>query len=146
MIKVQSFTWGEIECKEEHVLTFPKGIPGFTQLKQYVLLQPDPQTPFYFLQPLDTAEVDFMLADPFLFYPHYEFELSESIQHELNITSEEQVQIFCIVSVEKDIKSATINLLAPLVINTTNRKAMQVILHQSSYQTKHPLWSELQGE
>lgn len=129
----------------KEMVTFPKGIPGFEQLKRYVLQQTDPQAPFYFLQAADAEEVEFLLVNPFVFYPDYEFELSDAVQSELSIAREEDVQIFCIVSAGNEMASATLNLMAPIVVNKKSGEAQQVILHQSPYQTKHPLFPEAQG-
>ena len=40
-----------------------------------------------------------------------------------------------------EIRDLTANLMAPIVINTTTRKAKQIVLERSAYTTKHRLFS-----
>lgn len=142
MKKAESFAERLAKREEEDIVLFRQGVPGFEHLKRYVLFRMDEQLPFYCLQAADEAAVQFLVVDPFLFYPQYEFELSKTVQSELNIRNEDDVQIFCIVSGAADFKRATLNLMAPIVLNVETRDAQQVILHESNYKTKHPLWPD----
>ena len=55
----------------------------------------------------------------------------------LGIEYENDAIIYNIVTVPEDISKTSINLKAPLIINTKNNKACQVILENDKYKFKH---------
>ena len=65
--------------------------------------------------------------------------LSDEIIKELEIKSSEEVLVLSIITLGKDLKSSTMNLQAPLIINVKNNLAKQFIMQNSEYKTKHPL-------
>lgn len=145
-MQVDTSRFGLVEYEEENTIRFPHGLPGFEDLHTYVWLHPDPELPISYLQCVDDGHVSFIVIDPFLVLPSYEFELSESVKKELQLTKPEDVTILVIVTVKGDIREATVNLKAPLVINKKERIGKQVILHDYPYQMKHPLFSVPQAQ
>ncbi|MCD9022307.1 flagellar assembly protein FliW [Cohnella silvisoli] len=145
---VNSVVLGDIEVDDNQVIRFENGMPGFEQLKAFVLVQLEPELPFSYLQSVEEAEVAFLLTDPFTFYPGYDIQLSEQVIEDLRIGDEKDVQVWSVVTMKEDIHSATMNLLAPVIINTKEVNGRQVILQNTKYVTKHPLvagQSELQS-
>jgi len=135
---------GEVEVEESKIIRFVQGMPGFEQLKSFILLNPDPELPFSYLQSTDQPEVAFLLTDPFIFFPAYEFQLPDLVVEELGISDEKFVQIWSVVSMKDDVRSATLNLLAPVVINSEQMSGHQVILQNTSYTTKHAIAAQSQ--
>ena len=130
---------GEPEPKDIPVITFAGGLPGFEDYHQYALVRVDEETPFFYLQSTEEQGLAFIVTSPFLFYPEYEFDLSEKTKGELEISSSDEVGIWCIVTVAEDLARTTINLLAPIVMNMKACIGKQIILHDAGYKTKHPL-------
>jgi flagellar assembly factor FliW len=141
-VKIETRQFGELDIREEDIVKFERGLPGFEQLKRFIFVEPDPDLPFSFLQSVEDADVAFIVTNPFLFYPDYEFELSPSVQEELNIVSERDVAVWSVVTVREKASDATVNLLAPLVVNVKEKRGRQIVLHDSGYGTKHPLFRE----
>jgi flagellar assembly factor FliW len=139
LIKLNTTLFGEIEVEEDQVISFPNGLPGFEDYTQFITLQPDPEMPFSYMQSLDEERLNFIIMDPFHIFPEYEFELTEGIQQELMIGSEEDVAVRVIVSIRNSLEDAKVNLLAPVIINLNKKIAKQVILHDSKYTTSHNL-------
>ncbi len=81
----------------------------------------------------------FLLVSPFVFVPDYSFELSEADKEELEI--QDQVSVYSIVTIQAEANKSTMNLLAPVVLNPDKRMGKQVVLHQSSYETRHLIWA-----
>lgn len=135
---------GEIEIEQSKIIRFAQGIPGFEQSKSFIMLNPDPELPFSYLQSTDQPDVAFLLTDPFVFFPAYEFELSDQIVEELGINDEKFVQVWSVVSMKDDVRSATLNLLAPVVINSEQMAGCQVILQKTTYTTKHAIAAQSQ--
>ncbi|KAA8997984.1 flagellar assembly protein FliW [Paenibacillus spiritus] len=138
-MKVETTAWGTLEIEEEQLLSLPKSLPGFDDITNFALL-PAEQEPFYYLQSLDNADLCFLLQNPFYFFPDYQFNLPDDEAEELEITDQTGVEVYCITTVRSSIKESTANLLAPLVVNPAKRVGKQVVLHQSGYQTRQPIW------
>lgn len=137
---IETSTWGSLEITEEQIYEFPRGIPGFEQETRFALLTIE-DGPFACLQSLKEKELAFVVADPFVFYLDYEFELSESESKELSL-QEGQVYVRSIVTLKDPIENSSLNLLAPIVMNLDSKIGKQVVLHNSSYRTSHRLWVE----
>lgn len=135
---IETLTWGSLEVEDEQIYHFSKGIPGFDEEVEYALIEDD--GPFVYLQSTRDKSLAFLMADPFSFYPEYEFELPEADAEELEIDS--QIRVLGIITLKREIEESTMNLLAPVVLNTEKHLGKQVVLHQAKYQTKHPLWTQ----
>lgn len=120
---------------------FTKGLPGFEDLKDFNLQEHNEV--FSLLSAADQPEVIFITVNPFDFVPDYEFELSSEVIEALEIQEREQVGVRCIVTWHSDRKKITVNLLAPVIFNNGKQLAKQIVLQNTSYTTKHPLWLDL---
>ena len=70
---------------------------------------------------------------PAYFNIDYKFEIKDEDAEVLGLTDGKDVLSFNIVTIPKgNPKSATINLLAPIVVNKLNKKAMQLVLSNSA--------------
>src|SRR5690606_3714461 len=147
-MKIQTSQFGEIELTDDRVLTFTKGIPGFEEMKKYVLLPADESSdsPFFFLQSIESAELSFFLVDPFSFFPEYDIKLEEQLVERLELEEPTDAIVLSTVSVTGDMKDATTNLKAPLVINNRKKLGMQIVLDNKTYQIKQRLFQTEQGQ
>ncbi|MDR7073152.1 flagellar assembly protein FliW [Fictibacillus barbaricus] len=128
----------EIEIRESDIIHFEQGLPGFEEEKQFVLV-PIEDTLFSILQSVSTKELAFFTVNPFLFFKEYDFELTESVQEQLNINNESDVMVQVILTINDPFEKSTANLQAPVVINHKENLAKQVVLTDSRYQTRHAL-------
>lgn len=145
-MNITTLQFGELTIAEKEVFTFPQGIPGFEQYVRYMFIQPDMESPFIFLQCVDDGNVALLLTNPFEFFPDYDMELSDSVVTELGIESKEDVAVWSVVSVGVQLEEATLNLLAPIIVNVNTRLGKQVILHGSSYNAKHKLMQSVPSD
>ena len=143
MLRVKTTRFDEIEVKEEDVITLPAGLIGFPELKRYVLLDHDKDSPFKWLQSLDDGAIAFVLINPLLFKPNYTVEVNEAEVADLTLENEEDAVISVIITMPSNPKNMTANLKAPLVFNLKNRKGRQVILNNSEYTTRHNIMEEV---
>ncbi|PUB08440.1 flagellar assembly protein FliW [Paenisporosarcina sp. OV554] len=141
-MKIQTTRFGELEIADSSVITFNKGIPGFEESKKYVLIPADDKddTPFFFLQSIDKEEVNFFLVDPFSFFKEYDIKLEEQMVERLELESPTDAIVLTTVTAKGEIKDATTNLKAPLIINNTKQLGMQVVLDNRDYLIKQPLF------
>jgi flagellar assembly factor FliW len=141
-MKIQTIRFGELEIADSSVITFNKGIPGFEESKKYVLIPADDkeETPFFFLQSIDNEEVNFFLVDPFSFFKEYDIKLKDQMVEKLELESPTDAIVLTTVTAKGEIKDATTNLKAPLIINNNKQLGMQIVLDNKDYMIKQPLF------
>lgn len=140
---LETKNFGALEVKEENIIRFPEGIPGFEGQTRYVFIQnPEESVPFHWLQSVEDGELAFVVINPFICRIDYEFELPQSVVDKLEIESSEDLKLYAIAKVPEKIEDMTINLLAPIVINQKNNQAQQVVLNENQYHTRHRVVEE----
>lgn len=141
-MKIQSERFGEVEVADSSIITFNKGIPGFEEYKKYALLPADEsgETPFFFLQSIEKEVVSFFVVDPFSFFKEYDINLEDQLVERLQLENAADAIVLTTVTVKGEIKDATTNLKAPLIINNNKQLGMQIVLDNKNYQIKQPLF------
>lgn len=137
---VKSTRFGEIEVTEDLIINFANGIPGFPEERSFAFLSQGPDNPFAFLQSVTNPDLTFVIVEPFTFISDYTFKLADEMVSELKLSEQNTPQIFNIVTVRENLESATVNLVAPIVINWQARIAAQIILEKTSYTTRQRLF------
>jgi flagellar assembly factor FliW len=136
---VSTLSFGELEIEPQEVYEFPQGIPGFEEYHRFIIVQPNAELQFCYLQSVEESGLALLVCNPFLFFKDYDFQLSEAYQQELRITEEKDVVVWSVVTINWQSNEATMNLLAPIVVNIREKRGKQIILHDSEYRTKHNL-------
>ncbi len=143
-MKLNTRNFGEIEIDDNKILSFPDGIPGFEDLKEYAIIQnPEEDVPFHWLQSVEDTDLAFVIANPFNFKADYDFRIPPSTVDKLKIEGPEDVLIFSIVLIPEDVSKMTANLQAPLIINTKNNRAKQIIIDNEDYPRKFYILEEM---
>ncbi|WP_205603372.1 flagellar assembly protein FliW [Heyndrickxia shackletonii] len=140
-MKLQTKYHGEIEIKKDDILTFTNGLPGFPDEREFILLPLQENQLFSILQSLQTKEVAFVLTSPFEFFSEYEIQLDSQTLEQLEIKNDKDVTVMVILTVHDPFNQTTANLQAPIVTNIKNRQSKQLILNDSRYKTKHPIFT-----
>ena len=135
-MKIETSRFGEIEIEDSKVITFPEGIVGFQDLKDYVLIGKKEKMVMW-LQSVEDSKVAFIVVNPYLFEPGYDPKFSKADFEFLKVKDIRDLNILSIVVVPKDPAEMTANLLGPVVINTKARVGRQVILTEGNYSVKH---------
>lgn len=138
-MKFISKVHGEIEYDENNKITFNKGIPGFDELKTFVLVDLKEYKPFKLLQSLEDDEIALIVISPYDFFDDYEIILNEETIKNLKIEYQEQVTIVTTITLNSDVNKITTNLQGPIVINIFTNLGEQIILDNSKYMVKSPL-------
>lgn len=136
---IQTKYHGEQVLTPEQIIVFPKGVPGFPNETEFVILPLTDDKSFAVLQSVATAGLAFVITNPFVVYQDYNFSLDDEIADKLTIT-EDNLVVFSIVTAKEPFETSTINLQAPVIINIEARRGKQVILNNSPYATRAPLF------
>jgi len=134
---VRTTRFGVVEIAESRVITFPKGLLGFSKQTRFCLLEPGDDACFFWLQAVDEPSLAFVVTDPSLFVPEYSVPVRPEQMGELGLTRLEEAQVFVIVN--KVEGTLTGNLQGPLVVNTLTRQGEQLVLAEKRWTTRHPL-------
>ena len=139
-MKISSKALGEVELAEEQIIEIPSGMIGFPALRRYALLPfDDPGVPFLWWQCVDEPSLCFILIDPTLVCPDYEIALPAEEFEDIELGSALDGSVYAVVTVPSDPREMTVNLVGPLVVNLSTRKAKQLVLTDSRYTTRHPV-------
>lgn len=120
-------------------LHFPDGLPGFPDLKRFVLIEFLEDGAFQELQSLDDPAVSMIVCVPWLFFPDYAPVLSDEDQSDLELQAEEDAAVFVPVTFDPDQRTVSLNLLGPFVVNSKTRMGRQIVLADSDYPTRAPI-------
>lgn len=142
-IKTRFF--GEIEIDENKVLTFNEGIPGFENLKKFLFMTDnDENSPFCWLQSIEDLDIVFTLFDIYTLMEEYEPKISyEEITNDIGEFEKEDILIYVIANIPKDITKISVNLKAPVIINMKTNKAKQAISISEEYEIKTYIYEQL---
>ncbi|GIK15154.1 MAG: flagellar assembly factor FliW [Planctomycetota bacterium] len=134
---IQTSRFGQLVVDDARLITFPEGILGFPQQRDYALIQTGEGSAFYWLQSVDRPELAFVVCDPRLFVSDYQVPVNREELAGIGIADSSDAQVFIIVN--KVNGMLTGNLQGPLVINVASRQARQWVLSDRRYGTRHPL-------
>lgn len=133
-MNIESPRYGAIEVAPDKVIEFPRGMPGFDELRNFTLLHPEGEDPKYFvLQSLDLPEVAFNLTDPARFGFNFEISLSDDDAAALELAAPEEAAV--VVMLVRDGEGhLRANLNAPLVLNLRSRRGIQHVFSRLNYE------------
>lgn len=140
---LRSKTLGEIEVSAEASVYMPDGILGFEDRKKYVLVDVPGCGPFRWLVCEEDPDLCFAVVDPKLAYGEgYKAPLAESDLDLLDIAEGDVTETYVLVTPSDGPEKITANLKGPVVLNTRNRVAKQVVVYNPSYAFRHPIQLE----
>ena len=142
IIKINSSKFGELEIEEKNIFNFISPIIGFNNLKQYTIIDYKADSPFKWLQSIEDMDLAFPVTLCSFFNIDYQFNIPDEEADILGIESPDSVFVCNIANIpSSDPHSATINMLAPIVINLQNKKAMQLILKNTDFEVRYKLFN-----
>jgi flagellar assembly factor FliW len=141
-MRTESKAYGPIEISERQVITFPVGIFGFEQLREYALLDAAQQG-FYWLQSLEDPEIAFILLNPYDLRPDYVLDVPDEDLESIGYDKDEDLLVFAIVTVPDDESKISANLQGPVIINRVEQLGRQAISLDARWHTKHLILEEL---
>lgn len=128
MLVFESPKLGDVSYTAEDVIRFPQGIPGFEQLRQFLLVARDECSPFVFLTALERPDVvlPLMPLAPGTLTPVGR--PSAAALATLGLGGDYTVACYAVASIGLDAAETIVNLRAPIFINLDTRLGCQVIL------------------
>ena len=140
--------FGEITIEDDKIIHFEKGIVGFSDLTDFTLIfdsDDKEDAPIRWLQSLQEPGFAMPVMDPLLVKPDYTPEIADDLLAGMGDLTPDNMLVMTTVTVPSDIKKLTTNLMAPIIVNTENLKACQVIVDGDDYPVKFPIYPVLQA-
>ncbi len=138
-MNISTTRFGDINIDESTIVNMKGGILGFEHLKRYVLLMHDVNIPFWWFQSVDDGSTAFVVINSFMVRADYEPVISDTEVELLKIESPEDVVLMSIVTISSEPFAITANLKAPIVINSKNRLAKQIVIQEPDYPVQYPI-------
>jgi flagellar assembly factor FliW len=146
-MKIETSRFGEIEVTQDFLFELVSPILGYEEEKGFVLIEHKAKSCFKWLQSVKTPDLAFAVTVPGLFGIDYVFELPDNIQEDLSIETADEILALNIVLIpHENPRASTVNLLAPLIFNTTTKKGAQVVLTGSDFKVQFPLFENKEKE
>jgi flagellar assembly factor FliW len=128
-----------VTTESKKIITFVNGILGLEQYKSYVLLDHPGTDIVKWLEAVDQPEIALPVVNPFLFFPDYAPKISRENLLQINIKSPEEAIVLCVLTIGANTKDITVNLKAPIIVNSDSRLADQFIADNPEYNVREPL-------
>jgi flagellar assembly factor FliW len=130
----------EIRTTDTVEITFPAGLPGFPHSHLFQLASWGGNgSPFSLLTSIEDPDTGFVVVEPWVFYPDYEFDLDKGTSERLGLSEPGDSLVLCVVTLGEAAEDATVNLLGPIVVNRYTHEACQAVLDPSLFNVRAPL-------
>jgi flagellar assembly factor FliW len=131
--------FADVEWRQEHVITFPTGLPGFETVREFVLLSSPSHAPVQCLQAMGEPSPSFLVVDPRRVIDGYRTRLNQSDLVRLGACDEASMIWLAMITLTDEGSYA--NLRAPVVINPVRMLGFQLVPSDSLYSLRHPLFA-----
>jgi flagellar assembly factor FliW len=124
---------------KDAVIHFDEGLIGFSECKDFVVMENESLAPFRLLQSLDSPEVGFLVLEPTALVNNYYERVPARDWESIGVIGTAKPLAFAIIVIGQTPETSTGNLQAPLLVNYENMVGKQVILNDSGFSVRHPL-------
>lgn len=127
------------DLTEVPVIDLAHPLPGFPDDDRFALVRLDEEGVLFGFRSLAGSGPDFVVVPPGRFHPEYAPEIADQVVDDLEIATADDVLLFAVVRPGPTLAETTINLRAPIVLNTITQRACQVILEDADLPVAAPL-------
>lgn len=141
-MRIDTKYFGEVEIGDEKIVHFDNGILGFEDYKDYTILydiDADDKSFFSWLQSVDEKMLAFPIVNPLKVDKNYNPHVNDEMLKSIDNYSDEDLAVFLLATIPQDVKETSVNMRAPLIINASSRRGIQIILDSPEYEIKHKL-------
>ena len=142
---INTTRFGQIEFNSEDIFTFPEGLLGFQDLRQFILLDDPNDDIFAWLQSCELPSIAFPVLEPEIFGQYYNVSLTKNENELLKLTPEQKPTFMSIITIPDDPTQMTANVKAPIAINMQHKIARQCVLQDNHLAIREPIFVKLQS-
>jgi len=139
---ISTSRFGNIEVSDDSILTFPSGLVGFPEYRQYVVFEDDQGVEYQWLQSIDDPNLALVIIQAEKIDPCLADHVPADAIEALGLSEENPGSLSVVVTIPSGApEKATVNLRAPILVNVCSRIATQAIL-QETIPLRFPLRNE----
>lgn len=146
-MQVNTRLFGEIDIDEAKIIELTKGIIGFPDLRKFTLIydeEDEGQQALMWLQSMDEPQFALPVITPDTIFPDYNPTVEDDMLVELGDLKEDNTYCLVTIKVPSDITAMTVNLKAPIIINTDTLQGNQIIV-EDDLPVRQPVYEILKA-
>jgi flagellar assembly factor FliW len=130
--------FGEVEYDPEKSIHFPNGLLGFESLHNFIVMPQKKKGPLFWIQSVDDPLFALVVTDPTDFFLEYRVIPEKNEWRTLGIQKDDEYCVLAVVTVPPD-RRITLNLVAPILFAPQTKRAIQVVVDNSTHSVRTPL-------
>ncbi|MFC1601830.1 flagellar assembly protein FliW [Candidatus Sumerlaeota bacterium] len=148
-MNIATTRFGDLTVDDKDLIQIIGGLLGFPDSESFVILEHDAeeQSPFKWLQSIDTPDLAFVVVDPRLLKAGYRVALGQENTELLKSPDPDDHIPMVIVKIPQDDPAKmTANLRGPIVVSEKTRKGCQIVLSTEDYAFDHLIFPTVPDE
>ena len=128
-MEIKTRIFGDVTISDDKMISFPNGIVGFPDLKDFALIHDEEQgdqAGIRWMQSVQEPNFAMPVINPLVVKEDYDPMVDDELL--AVIGKGENILVLTTITVPTDLSKMSVNLKAPFVINVDTRKAVQVVL------------------
>ncbi len=144
MIEIETKYFGSIALEAGLVVEFPLGLPAFEWERAFLAIEHPRTAPMVMLQSISTPDLCFLALPILDIFPGYDVQISAEDRSTLGLgeagdsSGGPDLAVLALVAVRQD-GQISANLMSPVVVNRSNRRAVQSVRWDGIYSHEHLL-------
>ena len=143
---VETERFGPFELKDDKIIDFPLGLPGFEDLHKFIILEISETKPIYWLQSTENKYIALPVIIPFEMIEDYFIEIRDSELQELHVENQNDLLIMNVVVIPGELQKMTVNLAAPIIINAKVGIGKQIIIDAMELPIRFPVYHAIMNK
>lgn len=123
--------FGMIDIPNDKIIVLENGMIGFPHMQNFALIfdaEKESGGKIKWLQSMDEPDIAFPVMDPTVMVNDYNPKINDEILKPLGELTDDNIFVLSTVTVPKELENMSINLKAPIVINSDTLKGAQIIV------------------
>lgn len=148
-MKAVTRLFGEIDIEEDKIITLENGMIGLPEFQKFALIFDEEKgmtsSSVMWLQSMDDPQTAFPVMQPNVVKPDYNPTVNDEMLSPLGELKEENTYVLVTLTASANVEETSVNLKAPIVINTATRKGCQLIV-EDDYPVKFKIYEAVKGK
>ena len=140
---VETRLFGEVYVGDDKIINLPQGIIGFPDLKKFTLIYDNEKgedRSIMWFQSLDEPQFALPVMTPSTVVPDYNPTVNDELLAPLGELTEDNLYVLVTVKVPQDIKEMSVNLKAPIIINSDTLIGGQLIVEDDDLPVRYKIY------
>lgn len=147
-MKAVTRLFGEIDIQDDKIITLENGMIGLPEYQNFALIFDEEkgmkESSIMWFQSMDDPQTAFPVMQPNTVKPDYNPMVNDEMLSPIGELNEENTYVLVTLTAVADVKESSVNLKAPIVINTDTRKGCQIIV-EDDYPVKFKIYEAVQS-